>query len=96
MEVHQQAKAKNDLKNIWIYTFSEYGEAQADQYYDELIQAMERLSTNPSIGIPCDFIRLGYRQYHINKHCIFYRLGKDKIRVVRVLHQSMEFKKHLS
>jgi hypothetical protein len=50
MELHQRAKAKRDLKEIWLYTFKEYGEEQADKYYDELIRAMLRLSENPSIG----------------------------------------------
>jgi toxin ParE1/3/4 len=95
VELHQRAKAKQDLKKIWLYTFDAYGEKQADKYYDELIAAMNTLSQNPNIGVPCDFIRLGYRQYHINHHCIFYRLGRDKIHVMRVLHESMHFNKHL-
>lgn len=95
MELHQRATAKRDLKEIWLYTFKEYGEEQADKYYDELIRAMHRLSENPSMGIPCDFIRMGYRQYHINKHCIFFRLDTDKIQIIRVLHQRMQFKRHL-
>jgi toxin ParE1/3/4 len=95
IQIHQQAKAKQDLKKIWLYTFQQYGEQQADKYFDNLIVAIKTLSQNPSISTPCNYIRSGYRQYHINQHCIFYRLGKNKIHITRVLHQSMQFTKHL-
>lgn len=97
LKLHQQAKAREDLKKIWLYSFENYGEKQADKYYDELITAMERLKDNPHIGVSCDYIRSGYRQYQVNRHLIFYRLSKcnKKIHIVRVLHDRMEHKRHL-
>jgi len=94
-KLHQQVKAREDIKKIWSYSFKEHGEVQADKYYDELIIGMIAIQSNPNIGVACDYIRLGYRQYQVNKHFIFYRLSDKKIYIVRVLHERMIAKGHL-
>ncbi len=94
-ELYQQAKARNDLKKIWRYSFKKHGENQADKYYDELIIGMEHIKNNPHIGVACDYIRSGYRQHKINRHFVFYRLSHTKIHIIRVLHEKMNFKKHI-
>lgn len=94
-KLHQQVKAREDIKKIWNYSFKEHGEAQADKYFDELIVGMNSIQNNPNIGVACDYIRLGYRQYQVNKHFIFYRLSDKKIYIVRVLHERMIAKGHL-
>ncbi len=94
--LHQQAKARQDLKDIWKYSFKEYGEEQADRYYDELVMGMKSIEENPHIGVACDYIRSEYRQHQINHHFIFYRLSDKKISIIRVLHERMKFKKHMS
>lgn len=94
-KLHQQAKAREDLKKIWLYSFREYGEKQADKYYDELIAGMESIEGNPYIGVACDYIRQGYRQHQINEHSIFYRLSEKKIRIIRILHKNMKSKHHI-
>lgn len=91
---HHQVKAKKDLKNIWLYSFKEHGEKQADKYFDELITGMKAIQTNPEIGMPCDYIRLGYRQYQINHHFVFYRLDSKKINIIRILHQKMDMARY--
>ncbi len=93
--VHHQVKAESDFKNIWRYSYKNYGEQQADKYYDELICGVETIKENPNIGVACDYIRAGYRQYKINEHYIFYRLSKNTIHIIRVLHESMKAVKHL-
>ena len=84
-KLYQQAKAREDLKKIWTYSFKEHGEKQADKYYDELSVAMESIESNPHIGVACDYIRSGYRQHQVNHHYIFYRLTDTKIHIVRIL-----------
>jgi len=94
-KLYHQIKAQNDIKEIWLYSFREHGEEQADKYYDELIVGMKSIEINPYIGVACDYIRSGYRQYQINHHCIFYRLTDKRINIIRVLHEKMKFKEHL-
>ena len=62
-KIHQQRKARRDLKDIWFYSYENFGVVQADKYFDELESAMETIKDNPLIGISCDYIRKGYRQY---------------------------------
>ncbi|MDA7705684.1 type II toxin-antitoxin system RelE/ParE family toxin [Rickettsiales bacterium] len=67
MKIHISFKAKKDLENIWVYSFKEWGEKQADKYFDELdISINETLFQNPKIGVICDYIQSGYGQYQIN------------------------------
>lgn len=94
-KIHIQALAKQDLKNIWIYSFNNWGEKQADAYFDQLNAAIALIAKNSEIGFACDYIRDGYRQYHINRHFVFYRVTTAKIHIVRVLHDSMSFKAYL-
>jgi len=94
-EIHLQVKAREDIKNIWKYSFQEHGEKQADKYYDELAVNIESIRDNPHMGVACDYIRAGYRLLQINHHCVFYRLTNQKITIIRVLHEKMKFSEHL-
>ena len=42
-----QAQAEQDLLEIWLYTFNEWGEQQADIYLDDLSGAMALLAEQP-------------------------------------------------
>lgn len=94
-KLHKQAKARADLKKIWKYSYKKHGEKQADKYFDELSVGMNTIQNNPNIGFSCDYIRNSYRQYKVNQHYIFYRVGKDTIHIVRVLHEDMQTEKHI-
>jgi toxin ParE1/3/4 len=53
------------------------------------------LADSPTVGRSCDAIRLGYRKYHEGRHLIFYVLIPEGIKVVRILHDSMDAERHL-
>ncbi len=93
--MHIQKKANQDIKKIWQYSYREWGEKKADQYYDALIVGMDSIKESPKIGMTCDDVRSGYRQYQINEHIIFYRLSDKKIHIVRILYKKMKFKSHM-
>ena len=40
-------KAVEDLADIWNYTFDEWSERQADDYYNMLIASCQKITTNP-------------------------------------------------
>ena len=77
-KIHLQVLAKQDLKNIWLYSFNNWGEEQADCYFDELNNAFALIAENPELGFACDYIREGYRQFYINCHVVFYRVTAAK------------------
>ena len=58
-------------------------------------RSFRELAKNPALGRPCDFIREGYRKHLAGRHVIFYRTMDTGVDVVRVLHQRMDFDRHL-
>jgi len=93
--INIRPQAKDDIKEIWQYTFKNWGEKQADSYTSELGQSIDDIISNPKIGVPIDYIRKGYRLLHIKHHLVIYRLTNRTIEVVRVLGESMDTKQHL-
>ncbi len=96
LKIHKQGLAEKDLINIWLYSFENWGEAQADKYHDQLIEAFSTIALNPSIGTDCNDVRQDYRKYQINRHIIFYRVINDIVHIIRVLGEKMDYNQHLS
>lgn len=90
-------KALSDLRSIWNYTVETWSEEQADIYYQNLVQSFELIAKRPdSAGHSYENVRSGYRGCHSGRHIIFYRILKDgKVRIVRILHERMDFGRRL-
>ncbi len=87
--------AEIDLEKIWLYSFEQWNEGQADRYYDALLEGINRLVDNPMLGKSRQHVRQGYRSLQINRHVIYYRQQGDTIDIVRVLHERMIPEKYL-
>lgn len=88
-------KAKSDLSDIWGYTLAEWGIDQAEKYVRELWAVMQELASNPSTSTDISDVRKGYRKTRSGSHVIFFKLIREGIDVVRILHQKMDFERHL-
>lgn len=88
-------RAKADVEEIWDYTEERWGTDRAERYIKELQQAIETVAHDPGRARSCDDIRPGYRRFSAGSHVIFFRVSGDHIEVVRVLHQRMDFDRHL-
>lgn len=88
-------KAEGDLIDIWTYSFDRWGKIQADHYVQALYSAICLLVENPLMSKSRDAFGTGYRSHSQGKHIIFYRPTHYGIRVVRILHQSMDSERHL-
>ena len=88
-------RAQSDLNGIWDYTAETWGTDQAERYVRLIAEAINALTASPARGKRCDHIREGYRKYPAGSHILFYRLSGDGIDVVRILHQQMDFDRHL-
>lgn len=87
-------EAIEDLHFIWQYTAHVWSENQANKYHRELMSTCQQLVENPFL------IGQWYERYHLfgmrsGKHIIFYRQTETTIIVFRILHSSMDFKRHL-
>lgn len=87
--------AEIDLEGIWRYSAVNWSPGQADQYVTRLWQGIELVAADPARGRPCPEIKVGYSRYSVGSHVIFYRTRPDGIEVVRVLHQRMDFHRHV-
>ena len=89
-------RARKDLLSIGDYTKDKWSEDQAEQYVRLLLSECNELAGKPLVGRSYDTYRPGLRGYPCAKHVIFYRiLSHGKIRIVRVLHERMDFPRHL-
>jgi len=88
-------RAQRDLDEIWNYSAATWGIEQAELYVREIWRVIEILADDPRLGRPCDDIRAGYRKYPSRSHLVFYRVVEGGIDVVRILHQRMDFDRHL-
>ncbi len=87
--------ARQDLRDIARYTEQNWGSARSRQYLAAIRECFDLIRDRPAIGSPRDEIRIGYRSLRSLRHMIFYRLTDDAIEIVRILHGSMDFHRHL-
>jgi toxin ParE1/3/4 len=90
--VYKRALAEQDLIKIWLYTWQEWGEEQADR---SLEQAMKMLAQHPHIAYARREFTPAVRIHPHAHHFVIYQPQKDGISVVRVLHKNMDVELHL-
>lgn len=86
-------KSRRDLAEIRIYTESIWSREQALRYRDLLLD--ECFSIPVKEGIISFPTYNEYSYTHCAHHYIFFRSTPDEIKIVRILHESMSFTKHL-
>ena len=90
-------KAKEDIDNIWLYTFENWSQEQADRYYNFTLDEIEYVAKNFESGKSMEHLRKGYRASKVKSHIIFYRKSKnDVVEIIRVLHQKMDIENRLN
>ena len=85
--------ADADLSDIYAYI--EFGERQADAYFESLEDCFTRIADNPRLGRDIAFLRKGYRLFVHKRHSIYYKPVSSGILVVRVLGPGMIAEAHL-
>ena len=66
--------AKADLTRIYRRGLREYGEAQADEYYQAFFERFEQLAEKPLLYQAVDDILPGYRRSVCGSDSIYYRI----------------------
>jgi toxin ParE1/3/4 len=90
-------EAVEDLSGIWDYTFDNWSENQADNYYDMLLDCCQDIADNPKLGRNYDGIKPDLFGLKASRHIIFYRKSIDKpIEITRILHERMDLKNRLN
>jgi toxin ParE1/3/4 len=87
--------ADRDLTEIYRYSYRSFGPVQADSYLLALEQCFVRLAQFPQLGRSIAHVRSGYFRFEHARHTVFYVRTEDGVRIVRVLHESMDPDRHL-
>jgi toxin ParE1/3/4 len=88
-------RAEIDLEGIWRYSAGTWSAGQADQYVARLWNGIRLVAADPNRGRPCPEVKAGYCRHAVGSHVIFYRMTATGIEVVRILHQRMDFRRHV-
>ena len=87
-------RAEQDLLEIWVYSFRQWSEQQADRYLDQLDDGMQKCGEEPEHGSRRDSVRAGYRSRLVREHVVFYTFTDEEVLILRVLHGSMDPTRH--
>ncbi len=87
--------ADADLTDIYTYSYMEFGETQADNYFSSLEECLNKLAKNTGLGMDASSVRKNYRRFIHRRHTIFYVPNSSGIFVVRVLGPGMSPEKNL-
>jgi toxin ParE1/3/4 len=88
-------RAQRDIEEIWNYSFNRFGAEHAEAYIRDLQRAAQAVAEDPRRGRVCDDIRAGYRRFSVGSHVLFFRAAEERVIVIRIPHQRMDFERHL-
>ena len=89
-------KANEDIEKIWLYTYENWSQEQADRYYNLILDEIEFIAENFESGKSVDYIKKGYRATLVKSHIIFYKKTRRNIvEIIRVLHQKMDIENRI-
>ncbi len=90
------AQAEADLDETGLYTRESWVIGQAERYLTQLDQTFAVLAQTPTLGGDCSDIRPGLLSISCNRHVIFFRRDTaGTVEILRILHQRMDFQRHL-
>lgn len=84
-------RAEQDIDRIDKYTMQKYGIDQSDQYLSEIMKVLNIIVSAPKSGQERNKVKKGIRSLPANKHIIFYKILRNEILIVRVLHQKEDY-----
>jgi toxin ParE1/3/4 len=82
--------AREDLRQILLYTQERWGEEQRRRYRARMYQAMRSLLDYPERGPARDEYFPGCRGLSAEQHIVFYLLTNQEVVVVRILHGNQD------
>ena len=89
------AAAIEDLEGIWEYTFKNWSKDQADRYHGLIINEIEFVANNETVGKDMGHVKEGYLVTYVKSHMIFFKRNQGFVEVIRILHQKMDIESNL-
>lgn len=85
-------RAEEDLVEIYSYGILQFGYSQARKYIEGLEETLLRLAFGPFLGKESSLLYPGLREFIYKSHMVFYLIEEDGVLIVRILHQSRDYK----
>ena len=82
--------ARDDLRDIRIYSKAAFGPLAARAYLNGLRGVFELLIDHPSVGVAERDLGADIRSHGFRSHRIYYLVGPDGVRVIRILHHTRD------
>ncbi|MGQ0675354.1 MAG: type II toxin-antitoxin system RelE/ParE family toxin [Rhodospirillales bacterium] len=90
-----RALALEDIREIAQYTQQNWGIKQRDRYLDGLFRCFGNSAQTPALGMAREDIAPSLRSFRTGRHLVIYLPAEDGVQIVRVLHESMDVRRHL-
>lgn len=94
--------ADKKLDDIWLQSYQQWGEQQADKYIDGLYNLLETITDDlsyPTIKSIPEHVMPKVKSIHYQRHYLFFREAaphlEEKIQVLAILHDSMDISARL-
>ncbi len=87
LELVFRPRAEADIRSIATYTKSEYGEAQAKKYIEDIRRQIEFVAEFPGIGSAVVGLPDLYRKVRSGSHRVIYRQTEHELVIVRIVHE---------
>ncbi|GAB4532875.1 MAG: type II toxin-antitoxin system RelE/ParE family toxin [Amphiplicatus sp.] len=89
-------RAIDDIADCYRFGCERFGREAAEAYLEELRACLKLVGENPHMGrLYEEFVR-PVRIHHHGRHYVVYRPQNDAAMILRILHDGMDVKRHLS
>jgi toxin ParE1/3/4 len=95
LTVRLSARARSDLGEIWRYSAGEWGVPKANDYIRSIDAAIRLVAENPELARDAGAVRPGLLKFLAGSHMVFFRVHQRRLNVVRILHQRMDYARHI-
>ncbi|MFT7087033.1 MAG: toxin ParE1/3/4 [Rickettsiales bacterium] len=94
-QISLSCKAKEDLREIAIYTYLNWSKNLSESYLRKIDQFIGLLLDYPRLRKKQSNLFLGCPTLRAEEHIIFYLIDEPKIEIVRILHKNSNHQNHL-
>ena len=88
-------ESENDIAGIYEYGIERFGILQAQNYLLGMHDLFQTLTKSPHIGRDASEFSPSLKRFTYKSHMVFYLNSASDILIIRVLHHSMDYQRHL-
>lgn len=95
MRMRLSKLARGDLDSIYSHTIRKWGREQADHYLNDIWDTFEKITQTPERWRLRNELHPGCRICFTGRHAVLYRIREGRVEIARVLHDAMDFPRHI-